>query len=114
MSRNELSRKDLPALILAVLDAEPRHGYAIARAVEERSGRTLTLREGALYPALRGLENDGMIVGAWETPASGPARKVYRLTEAGSAALAERRTEWRRYAALMDGFLGGEPDAQPA
>ena len=80
--RRELAKGDLPALILAVLGTEPRHGYAIAREVERLSDGALHLREGTLYPALRVLEQDGLVVGAWETQAKGADRKVYTLTDA--------------------------------
>ena len=97
----ELPRGDVPALILAMLDAAPAHGYAIARAIERESAGVLQLREGSLYPALRTLEQEGLVGSAWETPGSGPARKVYTLTAAGRAALVERANDWRAYAAAV-------------
>ena len=102
----EISRGDLPALILAALADGPSHGYAIARHVEGESGNVLRMREGSLYPALRALENGGLVQSAWDTQESGPARKVYTLTDAGRAELAKRTEEWNAYAAAIGALLG--------
>lgn len=112
--RRELARGDLPALILAVLDQAPRHGYAIAREVEHLSSGALHLREGTLYPALRVLEQDGLIVGAWESQDKGADRKVYALTEAGHREMHTRTQALLDYAALLQTMLGRTGHAQPA
>ena len=104
--RRELAKGDLPALILAVLGTEPRHGYALAREVERLSDGALHLREGTLYPALRVLELDGLIVGTWETQEKGADRKVYALTEAGHREMAKRTQALRDYATLLHTLLG--------
>ena len=119
MSR-DLPKNDLPTLILAVLGDAPRHGYGIAREIEKRSENLLTMREGSLYPALRVLEQDGLIAGAWDHTGGGAARKIYHLTETGTAALAERAAEFRRYTQTVERILspsvvvGGKPHAKPA
>lgn len=112
--RRELAKGDLPALILAVLGDAPNHGYAIAREVERLSDGVLHLREGTLYPALRVLEQDGLIVGAWETQGKGADRKVYTLTEAGHREAAKRTRELHDYATLIHTMLGRTGHAQPA
>lgn len=113
MSR-DLSKGDIPTLILAVLTEGPCHGYAIAREVERRSSEVFRLREGSLYPALRVLEQDGLIEGQWEAQGSGPARKVYVITSAGHAELAKRAREWLVYAEAVNTFLGGKTHGQTA
>ena len=110
----DLPKGDIPMLVLAVLCEGPRHGYAIAREVERHSEDLLKLREGSLYPALRVLEQDGLIVSKWENPPSGPARKVYSITDAGRTELARRAQDWQRYAQFMTTLLGRAKDAQPA
>lgn len=104
--RRELASGDLPALILAVLGDGPNHGYAIAREVEQLSEGALHMKEGTLYPALRVLEQDGLIVGAWETQPKGADRKVYTLTESGHAEKARRTQALRDYAATISTVLG--------
>lgn len=102
----DVSKGDIPALVLAVIAEGPCHGYAIAREVERRSGEVFRLREGSLYPALRALERDGLIEGEWEA-AGGPARKVYVVTKAGQQELARRARDWAAYAAAINAFIGG-------
>lgn len=110
----DVSKGDLPSLVLAMLADEPLHGYAIARKIEELSGRALQMKEGTLYPMLRTLEQDELLVSEWEIQTSGPARKVYRITENGLAELAKRKTEWLQFAQVMNALLGAKTDAQPA
>ena len=105
MSR-DLPRGDVPTLILAVLADGPAHGYAIARAIEERSGNVLNLREGSLYPALRVLEQQGLVVSSWEVQERGPARRMYTPTDAGREALSQRIDEWESYATAIAAVLG--------
>jgi PadR family transcriptional regulator PadR len=104
--RQELPKGDLPTLILAVLATAPMHGYAIAREVERLSEQVLRTREGSLYPALRVLEQDGLIVGTWEPQEKGAARKVYALTEKGQREMAKRTRELLDYARLINVMLG--------
>lgn len=107
----DLPKGDVPALVLAVLAEGGRHGYAIAREVERLSDNALQLKEGSLYPSLRVLEQDEMIVGEWQIQPSGPARKVYTLTEKGRGELAKRVSEWEQYSRFMNAVLGGKPNA---
>ncbi|MGI4787578.1 MAG: PadR family transcriptional regulator [Janthinobacterium lividum] len=112
--RRELAKGDLPALILAVLGDGPSHGYAIARAVERLSDGALHMKEGTLYPALRVLEQDGLIAGTWEPQPKGADRKVYLLTETGKREMAKRTRELHDYATLIHTILGRTGHAQPA
>lgn len=100
-----LSRGDVPTLILAVLTHGPLHGYAIARAIEEWSKDALHLREGTLYPALRQLEDQGVIQSAWEVQEPGPARRVYSLTESGQAEFTRRTEAWDLYSTAINAVL---------
>lgn len=112
--RRDLPNGHLPALILAVLDRGSRHGYGIAREVETFSDQVLRMKEGSLYPALRVLEQDGLIVSAWEPQEKGAARKVYTLTETGKKEMAKRTRELHDYATLIHTMLGRIGHAQPA
>lgn len=111
MSR-DLPRNDIPILILAVLERGQQHGYAIAREIDARGGGGLQLRDGALYPALRSLEDEGLIVGEWEVGVVGrPAKKVYRLTDFGQQEATRRARLWRDYVSRVEivlGTLGGQ------
>lgn len=112
----ELPRNDIPIFILAVLESGPAHGYAIAREIDRRCDGGLVLRDGALYPALRALEDDGLIVGVWQTGESGgPPKKTYRLTDDGKLEAARRAQNWRSYAQNVERILGnlGGSHAEP-
>lgn len=110
----DVTKGDLPALILAVLADSACHGYGIARRIEQKSAQALQMKEGSLYPALRVLEQEGMIAGEWEVQPSGPARKVYRITAEGLTQLLAKQQEWEQYARTMSAILGRTTDAQPA
>lgn len=97
-------RGHLDALIMAVVEPEPRHGYAIAERLAEHSGGVLDLPTGTLYPALRRLERAGYLASEWSTVA-GRRRRTYRLTAAGRRALAAARAEWREFSGVVEGVL---------
>ena len=98
----------LPALILQVLDAGPKHGYIIAREIKARSKGVLDFREGTLYPALHAQEKRGLI-SSYEQTEKGRLRRYYKLTDEGHKALAKERAEWKQLAgAVSIIFAGGE------
>ncbi len=99
----------LALLLLATLRDGPAHGYGLARTIERRTENALQLREGTLYPALYALERDGLIVSAWETPARGRERKVYRLTPAGEKKLDEWSQGWHQFVAAVARVLAPDP-----
>jgi transcriptional regulator len=103
----EMLKGHLDAIVLSALEAGPAHGYAIIETIKTRSGKTFELPEGTVYPALHRLEQAGLLSSSWVTPPSGRRRRVYSLTKAGSARLAERRKDWRRFAIAVESFLGG-------
>lgn len=97
-------------LLLATLRDGPAHGYALARTIERRTENALQLREGTLYPALHALEREGLILSAWETPAGGRERKVYRLTQAGEKKLDEWSLGWQQFVAAVGRILAPAPE----
>jgi PadR family transcriptional regulator PadR len=103
MKPDEL-RGHLDAMILAVLEGEPRHGYAVMEALQRSSGGALDLPTGTLYPALRRLERAGLVAGEWET-VGGRKRRTYRLTSDGARSLSAERSSWRDFAAVIESVL---------
>jgi DNA-binding PadR family transcriptional regulator len=97
-------RGHLDALLLAVLDDEPRHGYAVIEALHHRSGGALALPTGTVYPALRRLERAGLVESSWSTVA-GRDRRTYRLTAAGRRALSAERSAWQHFASTIGAVL---------
>jgi DNA-binding PadR family transcriptional regulator len=100
----ELPKGHLDALVLAALEAEPAHGYAIIGRLRRRSGQTFWFSEGSVYPALHRLERDGLVRSRW-TAARGRRRRVYRVTPTGREALDVRRLEWRTFARAVEAVL---------
>ena len=101
---NEELKGHLDSLILAVLAAEPAHGYAIMQELKTRSGGAFDLPEGTIYPALHRLEASGLLASDWST-ASGRRRRVYRLTRRGRAKLESRKLEWRAFSGAVEAVL---------
>ncbi|MGH3384683.1 MAG: PadR family transcriptional regulator [Nocardioidaceae bacterium] len=104
-------RGHLDALILAVVEHDPLHGYAIMEALQVRSDGALDLPTGTLYPALRRLERAGYLSSDWST-VGGRKRRTYKLSSAGRKALAVERSEWRSFASVVEGVL--RPGSSPA
>jgi transcriptional regulator len=97
-ARNELLHGTLETLILKTLAGGPRHGYAIARWLEDTTGDGLQIEDGSLYPALYRLENRRWIKAEWAMSELGRRVKAYRLTAAGKRQLARSLKEWERFA----------------
>ncbi len=110
----ELLKGNIQTIVLAVLETGALHGYGIAKEIERRSDEALAFGEGTIYPALKALEREGMIVGSWNTSAGGPAKKLYTLTEAGTRELTRRRGVWHRFSRTIDQVIGGQPDGKLA
>jgi DNA-binding PadR family transcriptional regulator len=109
--RAETLKGHLDGMLLASLEAGPRHGYAIMEALRAGSGGQLDLPTGTVYPALHRLERAGLVKATWSQPA-GRRRRVYQLTPAGRRALAAERGTWREFSATVTRLL--EPAPRPA
>jgi transcriptional regulator len=108
MFTHELKKGSTELLILALLEARPRHGYEIGKLIEARSGGRLQFRIGSLYPILCRLEAQGLILGRWVEKAGERRRRFYRLTAKGRVALAEQRSAWEDFTGAVNQILGGE------
>lgn len=93
----KLLQGTLDLLVLKTLAWGPRHGYAIARWLEETTDNGLRIEEGSLYPALYRMEQRGWIEASWGESELGKRIKLYALTAAGRA---ELRRQIARYAAF--------------
>jgi PadR family transcriptional regulator PadR len=102
---NALLYGALDALILRTLAKGPRHGYAIARYIEDASGDAVLVEEGSLYPALYRLERRGWVEAEWGTSELGRRAKLYSLTDAGREQLAAETATWRRFSAGVSKIL---------
>jgi transcriptional regulator len=104
----------LDMIVLRTLLFGPRHGYGIAAAIRDSSGRTLNIEFGSLYPALKRLELKGWISAKWEVSEHNRRAKVYRLTAAGRKRLREEKSDWAEFVnavAMIMNPSPGEADA---
>ena len=83
-------------LILALVEDRPRHGYEIAKLIEQRSDGVLQFHVASLYPLLYRLEKRGLIKGRWVEKAGQRRRRFYKLTAAGQKILAQQRQNLER------------------
>jgi DNA-binding PadR family transcriptional regulator len=83
-------RGDVRAAVLALLAEEPRNGYQLIQAIARRSGGVWRPSSGSVYPTLQQLEDEGL---AEARTADAGSRRVFALTEAGQAYVAESPEE---------------------
>lgn len=102
---NSLLHGTLEALILKTLLPGPRHGYAIARWIEETTGELLQIEEGSLYPALYRMERKGWIDAEWGMSELNRRVKLYKLTPQGRQQLVIETAQWERFAGAVSKVL---------
>jgi PadR family transcriptional regulator PadR len=101
----ELLQGTLDLLILKALSWGPRHGYAVARWIADRTHDELVVEDGALYTALHRLRKRGWVESEWGRSEANRSAKYYELTLAGRAQLRARTSLWERYAAAVSRVL---------
>jgi PadR family transcriptional regulator PadR len=101
----ELLHGTLDALVLKTLSWGPRHGYAIARWIEQITDDALRIEEGSLYPALYRMERRGWIEAEWGLSENNRKVKFYRLTDAGRERLAIETAQWARFTSAVSKVL---------
>ena len=101
----ELLHGTLDTLILKTLSWGPRHGYAIARWIQDATEDALQIGEGSLYPALYRMERKGWIEAEWGLSETNRKVKFYSLTVAGRARLELELAQWRGFTAAVGKVL---------
>jgi transcriptional regulator len=109
MLDRELKRGSTEMLILALVEDRPRHGYEIAKLIEQRSNGVLQFHAASLYPLLYRLERRGLIKGRWVEKEGERRRRFYKLTAAGQKILTEQRQTWKEFFAALDRVAGITP-----
>ena len=99
-------RSDLSLVLLAVLADREMYGYELVGELRRRSDGVFDLAEGTVYPALRRLEQQGLLRARWVDASDGARRRYYTPTQAGERVLADGRSDWHRFAAATDTILG--------
>jgi PadR family transcriptional regulator, regulatory protein PadR len=99
---NDLVQGTLDLLILKTIDLEPKHGWAIAKRIQQISQDVLQVQQGSLYPALNRLERKGWIKAKWGETETGRQAKFYSLTAAGRTQLQKEAANWSRLSSAIN------------
>jgi DNA-binding PadR family transcriptional regulator len=95
-------------IVLGVLSQlfDPKYGYSLVQSLEEKG---FGMDAGTLYPLLRRLEKQELLVSKWETSGTKP-RKYYILTDSGKKVYAALCGEWNGMVRCMETIImsGGE------
>lgn len=97
----DLVQGTLDLLILKTTALEPMHGWAIAQRIRRVSGHVLQVNQGALYPALHRLEQQGWIKSEWGESENNRRAKYYSLTKAGRKYLQTEEANWERLSSAI-------------
>jgi transcriptional regulator len=97
----ELLPGTLDLLILKAVSLGPQHGYGVLLRIEQITGNALSIEQGALYPALYRLENQGLLDTEWGTSDNNRKAKFYTLTTRGRRRLKEETDRWNRTVGAM-------------
>ncbi len=92
--------------IIAVLSQlqENQYGYSLLQKLEEKQ---ISIEAGTLYPLMRRLESQDVLISEWDTTESRP-RKYYKLSDYGKEILVELKNEWYKLVAEMDALFKEE------
>jgi PadR family transcriptional regulator len=92
----DLVQGTVDLLILKTIALEPMHGWGIAQRIRQVSNEVLQVNQGALYPALHRLEQNGWIKAKWNPSDNNRRAKYYSLTKAGRKYLEREESNWKR------------------
>jgi PadR family transcriptional regulator PadR len=99
---NDLVQGTLDLLVLKTISLEPKHGWAIAKRIQQISKEVLQVQQGSLYPALYRLEQQGWIKAKWAETENGRQTKFYSLTSAGRKQLEHETENWKRLSGAVN------------
>ena len=99
---SDLLQGTLDLLILKTVSLEPKHGWAIAKRIQQISGEVLQVQQGSLYPALHRLEQKAWIKAKWADTETGRRAKFYSLTPAGRVQLEKEAANWDRLSTAIN------------
>jgi len=101
-----LKKGSAEMLVLSLLERRARHGYEIAKLIEQRSNGVLTFHAASLYPLLYRMEARRLIQGRWVEKAGQRRKRHYSITAAGRRVLAERRSGWTTFIDALSRVAG--------
>jgi transcriptional regulator len=105
----ELLPGTLDLLILKAVSLGPLHGYGVLLRIQQISGETLFIEQGALYPALFRLVRQGLLKTEWDRSENNRRAKYYELTAKGRKRLREETDWWNRVSKAIGTVLSARP-----
>jgi PadR family transcriptional regulator PadR len=110
--QKELNSGTVALVLLSVLSKtpEPMYGYQIAKRIGASGDEIPMMKQGALYPVLRSLENGGLLESRVEPSVAGPPRRYYRITGTGGRTLMRWTEIWNNTKTFVDNILKGSSD----
>lgn len=93
----ELRRGTIVLSVISQLDT-PKYGYSLVKSMEEKG---ITIDTNTLYPLLRRLEKQGILISEWDTDETKP-RKYYRRTGMGDQVYQELLKQWKQMVSNMN------------
>ena len=105
----DLLQGTLGILILKSLLLGRAHGYAVAHWIEDTTGDVLSIEEGSLYPALRRLEDRGLVTSEWGLSENNRRARYYSITPEGRKHLRNEAAVWLRYSQAVTRVLRAAP-----
>ena len=106
MATADMQKGSAEMIVLALLEARPRHGYELAKMIESQSDSRLQFHVASLYPMLYRMERKKLVEGKWVEKAGERRRRYYRLTAAGRKALARAAAMLARIRAALNSLTG--------
>jgi transcriptional regulator len=106
----ELLQGTLGLLVLKAVSLGSLHGYGILLRIEQISGGTLSIEQGALYPALYRLERQGLLSTEWGVSENNRKAKYYALTTQGKQQLKSEEQSWNRLVQAIGTALSARPN----
>jgi transcriptional regulator len=101
----DLVQGTLDLLVLKTVELQSMHGWGIAQRIRQISNEVLQVNQGALYPALHRLEQQGWIRAKWGESDNNRRAKYYSLTRDGARYLQHQREQWNRLSVAIDAVL---------
>ena len=101
----DLLQGTLDVLVLKTLTWGPKHGYGVARALQQLTDDVLHIEEGSLYPSLHRMERKGWITSEWGLSENNRRAKYYELTTAGRKQLVAEASTWTVFSQAVSKVL---------
>ncbi len=107
---SDLLRGNTDSLLLYLINEQGQtYGYRLIKEIGQRSGGYFRFKEGTVYPALRKLENDGLIHGEWKKLPNGQERRYYSMTDKGRELLRQKLAMWESFSNAMARVMKPSP-----